>query len=353
MSVFHSILELTVKTELLPAVEIHLLAIDLTESLNTAPGIHTQFSPLTEFGSTVNIPQHTEGRIRDEPMFISREERFIFLTLKHFRTNFLKSFHQQPGLLVVHSLVIDLRKRIELLLECLVCFINLDASFRQGDELRMEGESGIRVVGVGVRPGTGHCRVIDWKDLDDTLPGLGSPIDKLFKVFELSDTETVFRLKREHRNRDTGSSPWSTLKDRLPFPYNLKGPFTGAKVEPPVLSSLPILWPARSVVYNNKLIFKRFRRIKIATPKRPLGSGPVQRHELRPVAKQCPAPSHRESLPSPHMGASHQKSEVPQGTPLRGGLPSENHVSESLRPERRVRGPVVPALPDLDTGDLP
>lgn len=71
----------------------------------------------------------------------------------------------------VDTLVIYFGKGVQLAAQGAVLVVLHDARGGQPDELRVQGEGRIGVVGVGVFPGAGHGGVVDWLYLDDALPG--------------------------------------------------------------------------------------------------------------------------------------------------------------------------------------
>ena len=149
-------------------------------------------------------------------MLVGVEESLVPFTFQHLEADCPEGFLQQAGLLVLYPLIVNLRQGVKLFLQGLIFLVDLHSGFRQGDELRMEGEGGIGIIRIGVRPGTCHRRVIDGKHLDYALPCHGSPVGKFLQVLELAHSETVLALEREHRNRNTGTPPWLPVKFGIP-----------------------------------------------------------------------------------------------------------------------------------------
>ena len=77
------------------------------------------------------------------------------------------------------------------------------------DELRVQGEGGVGVVGIGIRPRAGHRGVVDRQDLDDALTSGRGPVNQLFQILELADSEAAFAAEGEDRDRGAGPAPGS------------------------------------------------------------------------------------------------------------------------------------------------
>ena len=73
--------------------------------------------------------------------------------------------------------------------------------------LRMQGESGNDVIGIGVAPGARGCCIIDWQQLDDLHPRCHSPIYEQAEIAEVAHPTGMATTKREHRHTDTSSAP--------------------------------------------------------------------------------------------------------------------------------------------------
>ena len=71
----------------------------------------------------------------------------------------------------------------------------------------MQGVDGIRAVRIGIRPGPGHGRIIDRKQLNNPLAGSRHPVHEFLQIVEVSDSEAVLRPEREYRNRCAGAFP--------------------------------------------------------------------------------------------------------------------------------------------------
>ena len=133
---------------------------------------------------------------------------------------------EQPQFVPVDTLVIYFGKGVQLAAQGAVLVVLHDARGGQPDELRVQGEGRIGVVGVGVFPGAGHGGVVDWQYLDDALPGGGRPVDEPFQVVELADAEILFRTEREDRDRRPGALPSAFGEPRVR--RGVEGVFAGA-----------------------------------------------------------------------------------------------------------------------------
>ena len=71
----------------------------------------------------------------------------------------------------------------------------------------MQGIDADGVVGVGVLPGLRHVRIVDGQHLQHALFRLGTPVDHLFQITEVTHTETAFTAEGENGNHRTGSLP--------------------------------------------------------------------------------------------------------------------------------------------------
>ena len=126
----------------------------------------------------------------------------------------------------IDLLVIDFGQGVQPVAQAAVFVVLFDAGGGQPDELRVQGEGRIGVVGVGVFPCTGHGGIVDRQYLDDALPGGGRPVDEPFQVVELTDAEILFRTEREDRDRRPGALPSAFGEPRVR--RGVEGVFAGA-----------------------------------------------------------------------------------------------------------------------------
>ena len=71
----------------------------------------------------------------------------------------------------------------------------------------MQGIDADAVIRIGVLPGLRHVRVVDGQHLQHALLCLGTPIDHLFQVAEVTHTETALTTQREDGNHRTCALP--------------------------------------------------------------------------------------------------------------------------------------------------
>ena len=57
-----------------------------------------------------------------------------------------------------------------------------------------------------------HGRIVDGQNLNHLLVRTYSPVDHAFQITEITDSETLFRFQREHRNSYTRSLPCRNIK---------------------------------------------------------------------------------------------------------------------------------------------
>ena len=71
----------------------------------------------------------------------------------------------------------------------------------------MQGKGGDNIIRIGVAPGTGRGRIIDWQKLDDLHTCSLRPVDQQPKIAEVPHPTGMAATEREHRHCNTRSPP--------------------------------------------------------------------------------------------------------------------------------------------------
>ena len=189
------------------AVECDVAAVAAAVGVDGFAVIAGETAPAGEVGRARFVAQRAEGGIGDEPVSVGGDEGLVVAACRGAGAVAFERPAEQPQFVPVDTLVIYFGKGVQLAAQGAVLVVLHDARGGQPDELRVQGEGRIGVVGVGVFPGAGHGGVVDWQYLDDALPGGGRPVDEPFQVVELADAEILFRTEREDRDRRPGAPP--------------------------------------------------------------------------------------------------------------------------------------------------
>ena len=175
--------------------------------------------PVAECGSAVKVAVVAECRIRHEPVFIVVEECLKRLGAHHLCAVLLKELTQIASLGGIHSLIVDLRERVEFVLECGVIartlFVLKLWKLANIDEHWVQRIDADALVGIGVQPCVGDGCIIDREHLKRTLTGGNHPVDHLFEVAEVAHTKTAFAAERENRYHGTSHTPIGQVEFRF------------------------------------------------------------------------------------------------------------------------------------------
>ena len=182
--------------------------------------------PAGEVGRARFVAQRAEGGIGDEPVSIGGDEVLVVAACRSAGSVAFERPAEQPQFVPVDPFVVYFGECVQFVAQGAVLVVLHDARGRQPDELRVQGEGRIGVVGVGVFPCTGHGGIVDRQYLDDALPGGGRPVDEPFQVVELTDAEILFRTEREDRDRRPGALPSAFGEPRVR--RGVEGVFAGA-----------------------------------------------------------------------------------------------------------------------------
>ena len=183
-------------------------------------------APAGEIGGAEFVAQRAEGGIGDEPVSIGGDEVLVVAACRSAGSVAFERPAEQPQFVPVDPFVVYFGECVQFVAQGAVLVVLHDARGRQPDELRVQGEGRIGVVGVGVFPCTGHGGIVDRQYLDDALPGGGRPVDEPFQVVELTDAEILFRTEREDRDRRPGALPSAFGEPRVR--RGVEGVFAGA-----------------------------------------------------------------------------------------------------------------------------
>ena len=148
----------------------------------------------------VAIPPCAEFCVLVQPVGILLDELPAGRALEVLLSAGLKSLAHKGHLGLVHARIVDFRQRVEGLLLLLEGGSLLDSEVLEVDVNRMQGKAAHRAIWIAVLPLALAGGVIDWENLDYALSGLYRPVNQVFEVMELSNTEVLFAAKREHRH---------------------------------------------------------------------------------------------------------------------------------------------------------
>ena len=138
--------ELKVKVILNEAPEVDLCLVLLAECCNLLLVIFCISFPLREVRSAVKVTEDAECSVWEKPVSIVLDKCLISFCCRELLECLVECLVQELELGVVHALVVDLLKSVELGLESLVCLILLHSHCRKVQELRVEREGRVRVI---------------------------------------------------------------------------------------------------------------------------------------------------------------------------------------------------------------
>ena len=325
-----------------------------------AVGLHARLvvagvvSPAREVGRAVFIAQRAEGCIGDQPVGVVGRKALVALAARRASAVALEGLAEQLPLGVVHPFVIHLRKGVQLVAQLAVLLVLLDAGLGQPQELRMQGEGRVGVVGVGVLPRAGHRGVVDRQQLDHPLPRGRGPVDEQLQVRKLTDAEALARAEREDRHGRSGAppAPLGEAGDdgRLDEVLLLGGRAVPDAVGP----LLPEDGFERGAVGDQQLVFAPLGQAEREVPLRE--AAVVERHDPLPGVEAVGGQGQR--LVGVERGDGEaergiQKKRLPRFRPARAALflrlrPGEDAAGEGRGVERGVGGHLLPAVPDAD-----
>ena len=208
------------------AVECDVAAVAAAVGVDGFAVIAGEAAPAGEVGRARFVAQRAEGGIGDEPVSIGGDEVLVVAACRSAGSVAFERPAEQPQFVPVDPFVVYFGECVQFVAQGAVLVVLHDARGRQPDELRVQGEGRIGVVGVGVFPCTGHGGIVDRQYLDDALPGGGRPVDEPFQVVELTDAEILFRTEREDRDRRPGALPSAFGEPRVR--RGVEGVFAGA-----------------------------------------------------------------------------------------------------------------------------
>ena len=337
--------ELKMEVILDKAMEIHLPAVFPAVLLQDFPVVLRIFSPTGEIRRGVFVAQGAKERIRQQPALVKAQklpERFL---REDFRASVLESLPQKTQFLPIDPLIIDLRKGIQLLPKPQILPVGRNPRGRKVHKLGMESEGGVGVVGIRIRPGPRHRRIVYRKQLDDMLPRRHRPIDHLLQVRELSRTEVVFAPQGKDRNGGARTAPAPSLEIRNVGCEDPRPRWRRGTCEAPVLPLLPAQRSERFPIDDQVFIEERTVDAQRESPvwKRRV----VQRNGLRPRPEFGNIARDGECLIGTDVGEGRANEEIfiadgPRGR--RVPAPGENALRECRRVQRRIRRRVVPPV---------
>ena len=167
--------------------------------------------PLFEVGGAELVAQNAECGIRHKPTLVGVIEFLVVITLYYLLAILSPHVAQVTEFELVDTLIIDLRKLVELLALLLVFthFLNILECGKLLD-INIHGVQSVNrdaVVRITVGPRLGDGGVVDWKHLQGTLACAFHPVDHLFEVTEVAHTTTLLTAQREDWNHCAGDAP--------------------------------------------------------------------------------------------------------------------------------------------------
>ena len=260
-----------------------------------------------------------------------------------------EGFAQQPHLGAVYPFVVHLGKCVEFAAQAAVCIILLDAGLGQPDELRVQREGRVGVVGVGVLPGVGHRGVVDRQELDHALLRGDGPVYEQLQVEEFADSETLLRTEREDGDGRTGAAPVALrnagLQGGLDQPFAVRGDA--------VPDAVGTLFPQNGgegcTVGDQELVFAPLREGQAEFP---FGkAGVVERDDPLPVVEAVGGDGQR--FVGPQCRNGHPEGRLCGGFVFPAALcgrpccpASEDAAGVGHRAERCVGADILPAVVD-------
>ena len=161
--------------------------------------------PCGEVGRTVCVTQIAVLCIRNQPLLCLLEECLELLGCHHCRSFLFEDSTQVTVFSIVDTLIVNLWQCVQLFLQRFHLFPQLDTlELRQLVEvgiLRMECKDADTAIRIAVCPRMGNRCIVDGQDLQQTLMGCCHPVDHLFQVSEVADTEARLRTKGEYGNQ--------------------------------------------------------------------------------------------------------------------------------------------------------
>ena len=169
-------------------------------------GIDRPLSPLLEVRGAELVPQGAEYGIGEEPILIGLDKGFVFFAFQDLTAcrAFVYAF-EQAGLGFIDADVIYFGQGVEFCLEFLVSRSLAYAGGRQVEELRVQGEGTVGIIGIRIHPVPGHRRIVDREQLEHALSGARRPVGHLFQVVEFADAEVLFAAQREDGDGGAGA----------------------------------------------------------------------------------------------------------------------------------------------------
>ena len=327
------------------AVECDVAAVAAAIGVDGFAVIAGETAPAGEVGRARFVAQRAEGGIGDEPVSVGGDEVLVVAACCSAGSVAFERPAEQPQFVPVDPFVVYFGEGVQFVAQGAVLVVLHDARGRQPDELRVQGEGRIGVVGVGVFPCAGHGGIVDRQYLDDALPGGGRPVDEPFQVVELADAEILFRTEREDRDRHSGAPPPALGEPRVR--RGVEGVFAGAGQLAPgaVGTLLPQDGGEGLAVGDQEFVFEPVCGMQREFPFRE--AAVVHRDDPFPVAQFTAAAGDGERFVRP-QGGQHDAQRDVAGRFLRiaGFSAAEDAPGECRGVERRVGGHLLPAVAD-------
>ena len=274
--------QLTVEVELHEVVVGHLFGVGSLILDSLLGRVVGPLAPLLEIGGRVGIAQGAEDRVGAQPMLVRGHEGLELLRGEALLALLQIECAEVFVLRIIDLLVVDFGEGIQLaaqLLEagCRLLVLEL-AHIRQVQELRVQGEGRVGVVGVGVLPSAGHRRIVHGQNLDNRLTRRGGPINHQLQVVELAHTEAVVRAQGKDRNGHTGTAPGIHVEAGTQRVNHHALALLQRTVEEVVLAGLPSHGLTRCGIDNDELVGKGGRELLARNVGRPYGGLRVAHH---------------------------------------------------------------------------
>ncbi len=173
--------------------------------------VHGILAPAGEVGRAVDVAQHAESGIGQQPRAVAVDKVFVVAGGESARALLCKNLAEVLVLGGIHALVVDSRQGIELGTETLVilaaALVGEHTQLLKTQVHRVEGKARIGAVRIRVNPCAGDVCIVDGQYLEEILAGGLAPVDHLLEVVEVAYAEVFVGAQREYGYGRAGSAP--------------------------------------------------------------------------------------------------------------------------------------------------
>ena len=304
-------------------------------------------APAGEIGGAEFVAQGTVGGVGHEPVAVVPHEFPVIAAGGGATPLSLERAAQQTQFMRIDLLVIDFGQGVQPVAQAAVFVVLFDAGGGQPDELRVQGEDRIGVVGVGVFPCAAHRGVVDRQQLEYPLARCGGPVDQQFQVVEFADAESCFRAERKDRNRRSGSAPPAFGEAEVRRGFDDVFAFAGQVVPWAVGTFLPHDRGQGPAVGDQELVFESLPRVEPEFPLRK--PAVVHRDDPLPPLQLPAAACDGQHFVGAQGGQDDAQGDVAAVFLLRPAFAAaEDATREGRGVEGRIGGHVDPAVADAE-----